>query len=68
MADFGRVLRTGLSRLRRLAASRLAPTGFNPSRKCNIFDEGFAPCPRHGRTHRMTDEEWAKLTDGPIGG
>jgi hypothetical protein len=26
------VLRTGLSRLRRLAAPRLSPTGFNPSR------------------------------------
>jgi hypothetical protein len=34
MVAFGRVLRTGLSRLRRLAASRLSPTGFNPSREC----------------------------------
>jgi hypothetical protein len=32
VAMIGRVLRTGLSRLRRLAAARLAPTGFNPSR------------------------------------
>jgi hypothetical protein len=30
--SFGRALRAGLSRLRRLAASRLAPTGVNPSR------------------------------------
>lgn len=29
----GRVLRIGLSRLRRLAAARLAPPGFNPSRE-----------------------------------
>jgi hypothetical protein len=34
--DFGRVLRTGLSRLRRLAASRLAPPGFNPSRSATV--------------------------------
>jgi hypothetical protein len=32
MFGFGRALWAGLSRLRRLAASRLARSGFNPSR------------------------------------
>ena len=31
--SFGRALRDGLSRLRRRAAARLAPSGFNPSRE-----------------------------------
>jgi hypothetical protein len=39
---FGRALRAGLSRLRRLAASRLAPTGINPSRVPG-FDDEFGP-------------------------
>lgn len=60
--SFGRALWDGLSRLCRRAAARPAPSGFNPSRKCNIFDEKGGVCPRHGHNHRMTEEEWAELT------
>lgn len=54
----GRALRDGLSRLRRLAASRLAPTGFNPSR---------SEFPISGRVYwRGSTDEWVLELNGQI--